>query len=91
MPHLINQLAASSVHEGGDGKQTLEERQKEVERLVKGLKGGVQPDEKTGQEWGTCLIFACEDDCCMEEDERGGRWEARACWREEAVLIQWEL
>lgn len=92
MPHLISLLKPSSRLGGvEDPKQSLEERQKEVERLIKGIKGGVKPDEVTGQEWGTCLVFACEDDCCIEKTEQGERWEARACWREEVVLVQWEL
>jgi pre-rRNA-processing protein TSR4 len=92
MPHLINFLRTTS--QGGEregAKQTLEERQKEVERLIKGLHGGVSPNEVTGQEWGTCLIFVCEDDCCVEKNEKGEFWEARSCWREELVLVQWEL
>jgi pre-rRNA-processing protein TSR4 len=91
MPHLIDSLRSPSGDEVRNGKQSLEERQKEVERLVKGLKGGVEPGEVTGQEWGTCLVFTCEDDCCLEQNEKGEHWETRACWREEVVLVQWEL
>lgn len=92
MPYLINLLRTpSESDEARAANLTLEERRKEVERLVKGLKGGVRAEEMTGQEWGTCLLFTCEDDCCMEKNEQGEHWEARACWREEVVLVQWEM
>lgn len=92
MPHLINILRPSSDEDKkGAPEKSLEERQKEVEKLVKGVRGGVSPNEITGMEWGTCLVFACEDDCCIDKNEKGESWEATSCWREEVVLIQWEL
>lgn len=92
MPHLINMLRADSkVKEKGSTVQTHEERQKEVDRLIKGFAGGVAAEEKTGMEWGTCLVFTCEGDCCIEKNDKGERWAAKACWIEEVVLVQWEL
>lgn len=83
MPNLINVLKKA---EDGKGKEktnlTDEERRKEVE---KALKGGADV-EKAGMEWGTCLIFSCEKDCCVEKGN-----EAKSCWAEEVVLIQWDV
>ncbi|KAH8795892.1 programmed cell death protein 2 [Flagelloscypha sp. PMI_526] len=36
-----------------------------------------------GMEWGTCLVFSCEKDCCLPEGNK-------ECWVEEVVLIQWD-
>jgi pre-rRNA-processing protein TSR4 len=36
-----------------------------------------------GMDWGTCLIFSCSKDCCLENGK-----DAKDCWREEVVLIQ---
>ncbi|CAG8659657.1 12757_t:CDS:2 [Acaulospora colombiana] len=40
-------------------------------------------------EWGTCLIFTCEKNCCQEPTSAASG-ELRECWREEVVLVQWE-
>lgn len=39
------------------------------------LKGG------DGMGWGTAMVFSCEKDCCTGKD----------AWREEHVLIQWDI
>lgn len=90
MPHLISLLQKPHGDGGKETSKTLEERKREVERLVKGVQGGASPDDMTGQEWGTCMIFVCSDDCCVEKNEKGERWETQSCWREEVVLVQWE-
>jgi len=80
MPNLINILRSSETEK--EKKLTDEERRKAVE---KALKGG-SPDTM-GMGWGTCMIFSCEKDCCIDDD---GEFEARECWREELVLVQWD-
>jgi pre-rRNA-processing protein TSR4 len=70
MPNLINVLssrAATAEHP----PSMVQDRENVVEESEKA---------KAGMEWGTCMIFSCEKDCC-EGDE---------CWREEFVLIQWD-
>ncbi|KAF5313550.1 hypothetical protein D9619_013745 [Psilocybe cf. subviscida] len=87
MPNLINVLHAPES-EGKDGengkksakKMTDEERRAAVERALKG-----QDKDARGMEWGTCMVFSCEKDCCVE----GGK-EAKEVWREEVVLVQWD-
>jgi pre-rRNA-processing protein TSR4 len=79
MPNLINILRSGEIEK----KLTDEERRKAVE---KALKGGDTPDTR-GMGWGTCMIFSCEKDCCIDDD---GQFEARECWREELVLVQWD-
>lgn len=59
-------------------------RRKAVERALKGVADPCEGGVAHGMEWGTCMVFSCENDCCV--DETGA--EARECWREEAVLIQ---
>ncbi|KAF7430584.1 hypothetical protein PC9H_006292 [Pleurotus ostreatus] len=86
MPNLINVL--KSQWEGSDdaakSKMTDEERRKAVEAALKDKSG----DAKRGMEWGTCMVFSCEKDCRVEA---GGTHEAKDVWREEAVLIQWDM
>jgi len=76
MPNLINLLqrppAASAK------KQSVQERQKELDAL---LKGGAD-----GMEWGTVLVFSCLGDCCT--DDAGAP--AEEAWREEIVVVQWD-
>ncbi len=80
MPNLINVLKVPGTPEGV--KQTTdEERRKEVEKALKGS-GNV---EHAGMEWGTCMVFSCENDCCTEKGAP-----SKSCWREEVVLVQWD-
>ena len=79
MPNLINILRP---RETDSNKMTDEERRKAVEIA---LKGGDNADN--GMEWGTCMIFSCEKDCCNDDK---GEFEAKECWREELVLVQWD-
>ena len=76
MPNLINVLD----HVNTTQSLTEEERREELQRLLKGS------EDKGKMEWGTCMIFSCEKDCCIS-DENG---QADDCWREEVVLVQWE-
>ena len=80
MPNLINILRPG---ESEGKKMTDAERRKAVEME---LKGGDNTD-RNGMEWGTCMIFSCEKDCCTDD---GGEFEVRECWREELVLVQWD-
>lgn len=82
MPNLINVLEKDAGEKKKGKQPTDEERRKEVEKV---LKGGADV-EKAGMEWGTCIIFSCENDCCVEDGK-----ESRSCWREEVVLIQWDV
>jgi pre-rRNA-processing protein TSR4 len=77
MPNLINVLRPAG-EEDQSKKLTDEERRKAVERALK----GEDKDEKRGMEWGTCLIFSCEKDCCVN---------AKEVWMEEAVYVQWDV
>ena len=79
MPNLINVLKSSQSQSNGHEKktQTDEERRAEV---LKALKG--QNASGRGMEWGTCMVFACEKDCCGDNE--------KSVWREEVVLTQWE-
>lgn len=61
-------------------KQASDEEQNSSvssEERVKQLK------DTTGMGWGTCLVFSCPKDCCVEAGK-----EAKECWKEEIVLIQ---
>jgi pre-rRNA-processing protein TSR4 len=81
MPNLINVLRPK---EGRNQKLTDEERRTAVEEA---LKKGKQ-DERRAMEWGTCMIFSCEKDCCLEDGSV--KEEAKYSWREEEVLVQWD-
>jgi pre-rRNA-processing protein TSR4 len=77
MPNLINVLRQTGGLE--TAKMTDDERRKMVEKALKGPETGAR-----GMDWGTCMVFSCEKDCCTDSDGR----EAKECWREEKVLIQ---
>lgn len=96
MPNLINILkntitstAIATSDQPGDQdqrrKKTREqmdgERKKAVEEALKG--GG------DGMSWGTVMIFSCEKDCCYVNADMGE--ESKECWREECVLVQWDM
>jgi pre-rRNA-processing protein TSR4 len=76
MPNLINVLASQ-----GEGMKSVKEREKRGGGKGNS-KGDDQVDEKRGMEWGTCIIFSCEKDCSDDMME---------CWREEFVLVQWDV
>lgn len=79
MPNLINVLPQRGVEAV---KMTEEERREMLEKALKGQEtNGVNSRD---MEWGTCMVFSCEKDCCRD---LAGR-EAKECWREEVVLIQ---
>ncbi|KAF8223401.1 hypothetical protein L208DRAFT_1445452, partial [Tricholoma matsutake] len=80
MPNLINVLR---LHGGVEtGKLTDEKRRKVLEKALKGQE--TDGDGARGLDWGTCMVFSCEKDCCIDLDGK----EAKECWREELVLIQ---
>ena len=77
MPNLINVLTLPS--EGGEQKKlTDQERRAEVLRTLRGQGG---PDRR-GMEWGTCMIFSCDNNCAVTGEA--------STWREEHVLVQWD-
>ena len=83
MPNLINVLRPTWEEKFPEGKMTNAERRKQVEKSLE--KSEVNKYDKRGMEWGTCLIFSCEKDCCVED----GR-EVKEVWREEVVYLQWD-
>ncbi|KAG2011609.1 hypothetical protein CC2G_011703 [Coprinopsis cinerea AmutBmut pab1-1] len=80
MPNLINVLRPK---ESEPRKQTDEERRKAVEEALK--RGN--KDQRGSMEWGTCMVFSCEKDCCFDDETKE---ESKFTWREEVVLIQWD-
>ena len=83
MPNLINILRKSdygTATNAGKVGMSDEERRKAVERELKG-----ESNTGGGMDWGTCLIFSCEKDCCLDDAREK---DARECWREEFVLVQ---
>lgn len=76
MPNLINVLVDEAAETPNNDKSLAdEERRQAVELMLKGNK-----ENGRGMEWGTILIFSCEEDCCS--DNYG--------WSEEHVLVQWD-
>lgn len=80
MPNLIN--VVKGTREDTPKNMSEEERRQTFQRIFKKQVG----EEKSGMEWGTCMVFSCEKDCCV--DDLGA--EARETWREETVLVQWD-
>ncbi|KAF8449123.1 programmed cell death protein 2 [Boletus edulis BED1] len=79
MPNLINVLRNSV---GDERRLTDEQRIKVVQDALKRNK---EPGSR-GMEWGTCMVFSCGNDCCLDD---GGQ-DDKGCWREEYVLVQWD-
>ncbi|KAF9460501.1 programmed cell death protein 2 [Collybia nuda] len=76
MPNLINVLRRGD--EADESKKlTEEDRRHAVERALK-------DNTAQGMDWGTCMIFSCEKDCCVDKSGKA----AKECWREEEVYIQ---
>ncbi|CAE6470736.1 unnamed protein product [Rhizoctonia solani] len=73
MPNMLNLLKKPSPKAKRNAADA-EEARKQLVAAALGGKGGV------GMEWGTCMVFACEKDCC----------DGREAWREEEVWVQWE-
>ncbi|KZV60274.1 hypothetical protein PENSPDRAFT_659653 [Peniophora sp. CONT] len=75
MPNLINVVRDKTA--GGEQEKgvTEEERRRTVEKLIKG-----GAEDVRGMEWGTAMVFSCENDCCKEKNG----------WTEEVVLVQWD-
>lgn len=86
MPNLINSLKNPAELKKKKPKQSEEERKKELQRLLASEKpkdGEERIDQKTGMEWGTCLVFTCQNNCCDPS--------LKEFWTEEVVLVQWEV
>lgn len=84
MPNLINVLKTLD-NEDEKTSKSEQQRLKEVEAT---LKAGAKGIERRGMEWGTCLVFSCEKDCCM--GDASVKDEVTDCWTEEVVWIQWD-
>lgn len=78
MPNLINVLRRTD--NANVGKLTDEERRKVVHQALKGPSAIGEAEVSRGMDWGTCMIFSCEKDCCNEG--------VKEYWQEEIVLIQ---
>ncbi|KAI0675435.1 programmed cell death protein 2 [Trametes maxima] len=76
MPNLINVLRTPPPADAGK-KLTDAERRAEVMRALKGSVAS------KGMEWGTCMVFSCEKDCAGTKEG--------SSWREEYVLVQWDV
>lgn len=75
MPNLINVLRDEQV----DVRRLSDaERIKTVQDTLK---------RSRGMGWGTCMIFSCGNDCCLDDQGKEGE----ECWREEYVLVQWDV
>ncbi|KAI0091792.1 programmed cell death protein 2 [Irpex rosettiformis] len=83
MPNLINVLKRVNESQGKEKtKQTDEERRKEVGKQL----NSTADIDRVGMEWGTCFVFSCERDCCIEAGS-----DVKNCWREEVVFVQWDV
>ena len=79
MPNLINVL-----RESVDDARRLTDEQR-IRTVQDALKRSKEPGSR-GMEWGTCMVFSCGNDCCLDD---GGQ-DDKECWREEYVLVQWD-
>jgi len=87
MPNIIYVLKSSQ--DSSSNSTSDAERRNELARVLLRQGSGKVVDEKTGMEWGTCLVFSCRDDCRIETGSTRNQAK-NECWREEFVLVQWE-
>ncbi|KAF8557745.1 hypothetical protein OG21DRAFT_1505004, partial [Imleria badia] len=83
MPNLINVLRKSVDDKHLDVRRLTDEQR--IKAVQDALKRNKEPGSR-GMEWGTCMVFSCGNDCCLDD---GGQ-EDKECWREEYVLVQWD-
>lgn len=83
MPNLINILRDTAKEKDVDIKKLTDEQRIKV--VQEALERGKELDSR-GMEWGTCMVFSCEKDCCLGDNGK----EVKECWREEYVLVQWD-
>ena len=76
VPNLINVLKRSEEGEDAAKRSKQTDEERRAE-VMKALKG----ESGAGMDWGTCMIFSCEKDCS----------EGDKTWREELVLVQWDI
>ncbi|TIB39497.1 hypothetical protein E3P86_01095 [Wallemia ichthyophaga] len=50
----------------------------------------LQDNKSADMEWGTILLFVCENDCCLDPANKDTQKEAREQWVEELTYVQWE-
>lgn len=81
MPNLINVVRAAAKDKDVDSDRKLTDAER-----IKAVQAVLRSNQTTGMEWGTCMVFSCEKDCCLDV---GGK-DATECWREEHVLVQWD-
>ncbi|KAL5531588.1 hypothetical protein ACEPAG_4465 [Sanghuangporus baumii] len=91
MPHLISVLHSSQSQKQKQGQTPAsddpEARKKELEPLVSGSSQSGGGEKGSGMEWGTCMVFSCSQDCCLDPENKE---EAKELWAEELVLVQWD-
>ena len=83
MPNLVNVLRASIDDKHLDVRALTDEQR--IKAVQDALKRSKEPGSR-GMEWGTCMVFSCGNDCCV--DDRGQ--DDKECWQEEYVLVQWD-
>lgn len=83
VPSLISQLQPDCLTTTGDvakkssGKQTEEERKKELAKIAAALRDG-GGDAVGEMEWGSIVVFGCENDCVgFAEEWVGVEWEGK--------------
>ncbi|KIJ61996.1 hypothetical protein HYDPIDRAFT_42259 [Hydnomerulius pinastri MD-312] len=83
MPNLINVLRDSVQDKEADVRKLTDEQR--IKAVQDALKRSREPGSR-GMEWGTCMVFSCENDCCLSEEGK----DLKEAWREEYVLVQWD-
>ncbi|KAL4072935.1 programmed cell death protein 2 [Scleroderma yunnanense] len=83
MPNLINILRDTAKEKDIDVRNLTDEQR--IKAVQEALKRSKELDSRC-MEWGTCMVFSCEKDCCLSDDGKG----VNECWREECVLVQWD-
>ncbi|OCB89971.1 hypothetical protein A7U60_g2826 [Sanghuangporus baumii] len=91
MPHLISVFHSNHSQKRKQGQAPVSEepeaRKQEIESFLRGSGQGGGGEKASGMEWGTCMVFSCSQDCCLDPVNKE---EAKELWAEELVLVQWD-
>lgn len=85
-PNIIN-LCNNSTQSTASAAQSDDERKKELQDTLENKSAG---SGKADMEWGTILLYVCENDCCLDPATKDKSKEGREQWIEELTYIQWE-
>ena len=85
-PNVINLCNNNSQEQQEFAAMSEDARKKHLQSLLSKEGNNDKNNTKGEMEWGTILLFVCENDCCLNENNE----ECNENWKEELIYVQWE-